>query len=263
MPETTDHIGPLVSFGAAALFAGFILLRAIWLKTEGLQHALRSVPILMAGGLIGAGALLSVFHNRSGEPLGWLFGSEAVDFGFSEYGVVFALFGIAAISALLAIRQSGLNRVLFVLLGLAAIVIAGEEMSWGQWIFGWSTPETLAAVNLQNETNLHNLVDPRLYDIVYAAIGWSTLVLALIAYGFIQCPPHSPDFVLLRLLRAAGEWLRNSRYGLITTISAAVLLQHELFEEYSEFVFGFAALLFFLHLIKPDGEPAHREVSYA
>jgi uncharacterized membrane protein YuzA (DUF378 family) len=263
MLDTIDHTGPLVSFVAAALFGGLILLRAIWLRTEGLRYRLRSVPILVAGGLIGAGALLSVFHNRSGEPLGWLFGSEAVDFGFSEYGVVIALFGIAAISALLAIRQSGLSRALFALLGLAAVVIAGEEMSWGQWIFGWATPETLAAVNLQNETNLHNLVDPRLYDIVYAVVGWSTLALALIAYGFIQRPAYNSDFVLIRLLRSAGEWLRDSRYGLITTISAAVLLQHELFEEYSEFVFGLAALLFFLHLIRPEREPAQREASYA
>ena len=263
MLETIDHIGPLVSFGAAALFAGIILLRAIWLKTEGLQFALRSVPIIIAGALIGAGALLSFFHNRSGEPLGWLFGSEAVDFGFSEYGVVIALLGIAVISASIALRQSGPSRALFVLLGLAAVIIAGEEMSWGQWIFGWSTPETLSAVNLQNETNLHNLVDPRLYDIIYSVIGWGTLILALTAYGFIQRPAHDSDFVLLRLLRSAGEWLRESRYGLITTISAAVLLQHELFEEYSEFVFGFAALLFFLHLIRPDSEPAHRGVSHA
>ncbi len=43
------------------------------------------------------------------------------------------------------------------LLGLLCIVIAGEEVSWGQRFFGFSTPEALGAINLQNEFNLHNI----------------------------------------------------------------------------------------------------------
>jgi len=35
---------------------------------------------------------------------------------------------------------------------------AGEEISWGQRIFGVETPEWLEANNRQKETNLHNLV---------------------------------------------------------------------------------------------------------
>lgn len=34
----------------------------------------------------------------------------------------------------------------------------GEEISWGQRVFGIETPEFLAEVNAQKETNLHNLV---------------------------------------------------------------------------------------------------------
>lgn len=34
--------------------------------------------------------------------------------------------------------------------------VAGEEISWGQWIFHWTTPEYWSAVNDQDETNLHN-----------------------------------------------------------------------------------------------------------
>ena len=32
-----------------------------------------------------------------------------------------------------------------------------EEVSWGQRLFGWQTPAALAEVNVQHETNLHNL----------------------------------------------------------------------------------------------------------
>ena len=39
---------------------------------------------------------------------------------------------------------------------LGAIYYAGEEVSWGQHLFGWGTPEQWTEVNDQQETNLHN-----------------------------------------------------------------------------------------------------------
>jgi hypothetical protein len=39
---------------------------------------------------------------------------------------------------------------------LGSFYVAGEEISWGQHILNWSTPEYWAAINDQNETNLHN-----------------------------------------------------------------------------------------------------------
>lgn len=44
-------------------------------------------------------------------------------------------------------------------IALAAVCcfyVAGEEMSWGQTVMGWDTPESWAAINEQDETNLHN-----------------------------------------------------------------------------------------------------------
>lgn len=40
---------------------------------------------------------------------------------------------------------------------LACLYFAGEEISWGQWFFQWDTPETIASLNDQQETNLHNM----------------------------------------------------------------------------------------------------------
>ena len=48
-------------------------------------------------------------------------------------------------------------RIYFGLVAGGLFFIVGEEMSWGQHIFGWETPEPLAEVNAQNETTLHNL----------------------------------------------------------------------------------------------------------
>lgn len=39
---------------------------------------------------------------------------------------------------------------------LGSFYIFGEEISWGQHLLNWSTPEYWAAFNDQNETNLHN-----------------------------------------------------------------------------------------------------------
>ena len=43
--------------------------------------------------------------------------------------------------------------------GIVLLFIAGEEISWGQRIFGYSTPDWIVERNLQREFNLHNLHD--------------------------------------------------------------------------------------------------------
>lgn len=50
------------------------------------------------------------------------------------------------------------------LVGLGSFYYAGEEISWGQHVFGWETPEVLAARNDQRETNLHNLVGLGIFE---------------------------------------------------------------------------------------------------
>lgn len=47
--------------------------------------------------------------------------------------------------------------VLCVLIALGMFFVAGEEIAWGQQIFGWSTPTALEEVNVQQETTLHNI----------------------------------------------------------------------------------------------------------
>jgi hypothetical protein len=49
------------------------------------------------------------------------------------------------------------RRSAFLWLAALLFVCAGEEMSWGQRVFGWGTPEKWSAMNAQAETNLHNL----------------------------------------------------------------------------------------------------------
>lgn len=43
-----------------------------------------------------------------------------------------------------------------VLAALCCFYVSGEEISWGQHVFRWATPEYWAGINDQQETNLHN-----------------------------------------------------------------------------------------------------------
>ncbi len=54
------------------------------------------------------------------------------------------------------VRARPLTFAVAIIGALTCFYIAGEEMSWGQHFFHWSTPEYWAEVNRQKETNLHN-----------------------------------------------------------------------------------------------------------
>ena len=55
-------------------------------------------------------------------------------------------------------KRSGWFLFVTFFLGLFLFFSAGEEISWGQRIFGIRTPEYFQQNNAQQETNLHNLV---------------------------------------------------------------------------------------------------------
>ncbi len=77
------------------------------------------------------------------------------------------------------------------LAALCQVYVAGEELSWGQHLFVWTTPEPWSAINDQDETNLHNTSDwldqkPRALLMIGVLVGglvvppvmarWPTLV---------------------------------------------------------------------------------------
>lgn len=67
-------------------------------------------------------------------------------------------------------------RVWVVALTFACLYLAGEELSWGQHLFKWPTPAVIAALNDQQETNLHNISSwfdqkPRLLLELWVLIG--------------------------------------------------------------------------------------------
>lgn len=103
--------------------------------------------------------------------------------GFSEYTTAILLFVISIITCVRLI-QLFKHKSLTWKLGMLFFALlfffgAGEEISWGQRIFGIETPEYFKQNNAQYETNLHNLVigDVRINKLVFSKIF--TIVLAL------------------------------------------------------------------------------------
>lgn len=140
--------------------------------------------------------------------------------------VAFAIAGIAG--AVRAVRQ---RRVFDGLVALFLLFVAGEEMSWGQRIFGLTPPAYFLEHNAQQEMNLHNFANnlggPR-WPFVFVLAGYA-IVLPLAWYvarrhaiakraleriGATPPPPGAiPWFVVAIVLlmwypfRFTGEWV--------------------------------------------------------
>lgn len=64
--------------------------------------------------------------------------------------------GYAGYTGLFAATRPA-SRGFHLFLALLFFAMCGEEISWGQRIFGFETPESLSGLNVQNEVNLHNM----------------------------------------------------------------------------------------------------------
>ena len=66
--------------------------------------------------------------------------------------------------------------VVYYLVALLFVLAALEEISWGQRLFGWGTPQALSEINKQQETNIHNIAAKWTEEILL--IGAAILALA-------------------------------------------------------------------------------------
>lgn len=76
--------------------------------------------------------------------------------GLVEWATVLFLMIAVGACGVAAKRAAGRERALLILAAAAFFLVAGEEVAWGQWMFG-PISESWAAANSQGETTLHNL----------------------------------------------------------------------------------------------------------
>ncbi|MDA8870703.1 hypothetical protein N9H93_04920, partial [Rhizobiaceae bacterium] len=85
------------------------------------------------------------------------------------------------------VRSSGLRTAFVAVFAMGAFWMAGEEVSWGQHHFGWATSPEWAAVNNQQETNLHNtsmLLNHLPRAVLTIAIALGGLVMPFVARSY-------------------------------------------------------------------------------
>ena len=74
-------------------------------------------------------------------------------------------------------------RCVYILGGMAMLFVAGEEISWGQRIFGFATPDFLMRLNESEELNVHN-INNAMFTIIYLN---GTLILCMATGAAFLC----------------------------------------------------------------------------
>ena len=105
---------------------------------------------------------------------------------FGEWLQFFLFCLTALLAARLALAKTG-YRFFFALLALACLYAAMEEISWGQRIFDFGTPDFIRTHNIQNETNIHNFFTGPINTLTKRIIEYAVsagLLLYGLAYPF-------------------------------------------------------------------------------
>ena len=157
---------------------------------------------LFAVGSVLAFTLLAYWTLTDFWNVQWFAGED----GLSEWWSVATFVASAAMAAftarwLMRLGRRGLG--MFNML-LAALFLFGglEEISWGQRLFEWSTPEALSRINEQDETSIHNL--PSFDSVFTTLIFWASTVALLGAVARAVLHRHhrvtTADFILPSLV---------------------------------------------------------------
>jgi len=149
-------------------------------------------------------------------------------------GSSFLFFGAAMFHRRESADHRKVVAVFLVGIGITFLFFGLEEISWGQRLFGWSTPVVLEQINDQGELNVHNLSNPLLWRLY----RWGTLAFALVTIaGWLWLSrvkettlrfiiPHGATAGLLVLMLLFGTLWQNNELleelGAVFTLSYAL-----------------------------------------
>lgn len=161
----------------------------------------------------------------------------------------FACYLIAGLIFVIHARRLPDRRIWSAGLALLFLLVAGEEISWGQRMLGFQTPPTLEQLNLQRETTLHNLpglhTSVRLLGVLFVATVCLGLPLLAYALPAVRArlerqrvplfPVAAMPLVLGAIALMAGQRLFGGQYRTI--------------DESGEFLLGMAMLAFSIRVL--------------
>lgn len=127
----------------SCFFFGLLLLAKIWFPKSWWLNSM--IDQNQASLWCGLGVIFSIFllptnHEDSMELL-----------------TALLLTGSGLVAVFLMAKYRETDQWFILGIGLFFIFLGMEELSWGQHLFDWQTPEALMVFNDQNEINLHNL----------------------------------------------------------------------------------------------------------
>lgn len=211
--------------------------------------------------VIGAPMVAVTFFHR--PSFLWLVGED----GPIEW-LQFVLFAGAGVLGGVAALRLGQRRDVAgtVLLGIGAIGllgIAGEEISWGQRVLGLDTPDALAEINHQKETNLHNITTFPMQRIG----NWLQLVLGTLGAVVPWLTRTSTPRISNRVLRLLSPPLfvtsgfallaayRFLRLFVVDSVAAGIVK----FGEWPELTFALGLFVFAALTARNAGRAGHGE----
>ncbi len=181
-----------------------------------------------------------------------------VEDGFIEWCTVLVLFSTMLVCAKRIVTLRRHRNYLFLgvttFLMLLCLFGAGEEISWGQRIFGLETPDYLADKNAQGEIGLHNLVieingeEVKLNKLIFG----TGLALGLLIYLFIATPLYRTQPPVRTFFNSiAAPMPRNYQIAgyLLVVATVEMLIDSSKRGEMTEFA---GSIMFALNVIYPD-----------
>lgn len=176
--------------------------------------------LLFAASLLSLGAVLSFTHPD------YFATGLTVEDGPVEWFTVFMLLCSLVLCASRVVKLAGKRNGLFIMtyciLSLFFFFGAGEEISWGQRIFGIESGEFFAQNNAQRETNLHNLVvgETKINKLIFG----TGISLVLFTYVVILTPMYTRNQPVRRFLIHFGVPIPKS-YHIVAYIVLLSVVQ--------------------------------------
>jgi hypothetical protein len=174
----------------------------------------------------------------------------AIEDGPVEWGTAICLFLSSLVllrNALSLNKKRGFGAALMT--GFFAFLFffaSGEEISWGQRIFGWDSGAFFKTANAQQQTNIHNLVigNVSLAKTVFGSGLTVVLLLYLVVLPLIYSVSGLVKRIINRLVIPAPDF----RHTVVTLLATAVMASINMLYQWEvyEFVFSLMAVSVFL-----------------